>query len=186
MLQKLSDIAKNRFTATATAGLATVALLTPGVFNQQAHADQAPKAPQASCAPLVVENGRERSADYSAHNFSTKKKGNVGISIYAGSEFDGAQYTPDQIGRYLVNKVEAGNLLDAECFISPKKSPNGTSIAFTVNGIDVPKDENGLNLTKALDEQTIAMVRGEANLVQVSSVDYDKQDPAVTLAYTNP
>ena len=119
------------------------------------------------CAPLVVENGLVRSAGYSAHHFSKLKPGNVGISMYVGQDLDGAKYTPEQISRYLVKEIEKGSNLDAECFISSKKSPKGTSIAFTVYGIEVPQDENGLNVIQAIDEKTIQAVRGEANLVRL-------------------
>lgn len=90
------------------------------------------------CQPLhYSSSGVNMGADRSSYKFSNEAKGNVGIAIYGGQDLKKTGYTPEQIGAYLVKQVEMAQGIDAECFIHNEEMPRGSSILFTVNGLNL-------------------------------------------------
>lgn len=110
------------------------------------------------CAPLYVNDvGRTIDASFSAHDFSVKNPGKVGISIFPGQDL-GAN-SPENLGTALVNSLRKRGV-QAECFVHYDYGPKGTGIDFKIRGLSWGKDKP-LQISKALNTETMNAVAAE-------------------------
>jgi len=111
------------------------------------------------CAPLFKNNvGRELDASFSAHDYSKKNIGAVGISIFAGQDL--GQNSPELLGTALVNSLLKRGV-QAECFVHHKTMPNGTGVDFKIAGLSWGKNKS-LQVSEALNAEMMDKVAAEA------------------------
>lgn len=110
------------------------------------------------CAPLYVNDvGRTINASFSAHDYSEKNLGKVGISIFPGQDL--GPNSPERLGTALVNSLRKRGV-EAECFVHYDYGPKGTGVDFKIRGLSWGKDKP-LQISEALNTETMNAVAAE-------------------------
>jgi hypothetical protein len=120
-------------------------------FGGLAHADNN------QCAPLEKTSyGMELGASYSAHAYSEKNVGSVGISIFPGADLEASGFTADQLGTKLVS-VLRGAGINAECFVNNSHfDASGTALGFKVGGLSIQIDgDDSFNMAQVQSDKRI-------------------------------
>lgn len=118
-------------------------------FGGLAHADNN------QCAPLEKTNyGMELGASYSAHAYSEKHVGSVGISIFPGADIGGEK--PNELGTTIVNALRGAGI-EAECFVNNSHyDSSGTALGFKVGGLSIQIDgDDSFNIDQVWDDKRI-------------------------------
>ena len=142
---------KDKFKAPALA--ATLGAATLGAFSgaTQAEGEQ--------CEPLYHHpSGDTYTASTSAHIYSKRHVGAVGISIFQGADL--SRESSHTLGTKLVGVMKRSGL-EAECFVHDKSVKGGTSVNFHIAGLAFDED-NGLNVREAVDRENLKAVVAEA------------------------
>ncbi|WP_438729245.1 hypothetical protein ACR9YC_02135 [Parasphingorhabdus sp. DH2-15] len=152
---------KNSFKikVTATSHLILAAMLTMTISGGAVGQSQGASQPSERCSPLFrTSTGRQVDASFSAHDYSKKNIGAVGISIFPGRTLTmDAAHT---LGNKLVDALKH-NGVEARCFVHYDNGPKGTGINFKIAGLSWSKD-GPLNILEATNVETLRGVIAEA------------------------
>jgi hypothetical protein len=110
-----------------------------------------------TCAPLERTNWDQViNASTTAHMYSQKNLGAVGISIFPGADLERNGFTADELGAKLVNVLKGAGV-EAQCFINNSHFINsGTALGFKVNGLSITIDgDDRFNMGQVQDDKRI-------------------------------
>lgn len=142
---------KNAVKGPALAATLGVAVL--GAFSTAANAGGA------QCAPMEqAASGHVFDAGTSAHIYSQRNVGAVGISIFPGADL--GNQSPHKLGNILRSTMQKYGV-ESECYVHNNPGPNGTSVQFHIDGL-AWKEDGSLNVSQSLDKNTLRGVIAEA------------------------
>ena len=134
--------------------MGAVALVVPGTATGQAQA-----AATERCSPLFrTSTGRRVDASFSAHDYSKKNIGAVGISIFPGQDLP--MNSAHSIGMKLVSAFEQ-NGIQAACFVHYETGPKGSGFNFKITGLSWNED-GPMDIAEATSIETLRGVAAEA------------------------
>jgi len=163
-VDRLNRISQSTATAVMLCTTIVLSAISATAQDTQLQSTQAAAIPfrmADECAPLFKNSvGRVIDASFSAHDYSEKNLGKVGISIFPGQDL--GKNSPESLGTALVNSLRKRGV-DAECFIHYEYGAKGTGIDFKIRGLSWGKDKP-LQISEALNADTINAVAAEVQI----------------------